>query len=144
MEYQLAEQRRQFARKFGQIVLQSSAALSGLAFAGTIDESTHSGGTSCSRYPSSTAGRKQGKRAFRKQENAKSSGLLSFTSHFLLTLRHLSIIARDATRKDLSAHQRRCSQFCQSLMISIPRRRRRSNLPKSSITDSLFLSGYLM
>jgi len=84
MEHQLAEQRRQFARELGQIVLQPSAALSGLAFAGTIDEPTHAGGTSCSRYPSSTAGRKQGKRATRRRR-------LSFDRFKLLVSFRLSL-----------------------------------------------------
>jgi len=60
MEYQFAEQRRQFTREFGQVVLQSPAALLGLAFSGTIDQPADAGGTSCSGYSSPTAGRKQG------------------------------------------------------------------------------------
>jgi len=69
MEYQLAEQRRQFAREFGQIVLQSPAALLGLAVSGTTDQSANTGGTSCSGYSSPVAGRKQGKCMARKKNN---------------------------------------------------------------------------
>lgn len=60
MEYQPAEQRRKFASKLGEVVFQPSAAVLGLAFSGTIDESTNTGGTSCSGYSSPVASSKQG------------------------------------------------------------------------------------
>lgn len=79
MEYQLAEQCRQFAREFGQVVLQSPAALFGLAFSGATDQPADTGGTSCSGYSSSAAGRKQGKCATRKK---KPLSVLDFFCHF--------------------------------------------------------------
>jgi len=86
MEYQLAEQRRQFAREFGQIVLQSSAALLGLAVSGATDQPANTGGTSCSGYSSPAASRKQGKYAPRKKNtpfhSTHSLILLSFWSHY--------------------------------------------------------------
>jgi len=86
MEYQLAEQRRQFAREFGQIVLQSPATLLGLAFSGATDQPANTGGTSCSGYSSPAAGRKQGKCTAKKKNNPflfnHSLILLSFWSHY--------------------------------------------------------------
>lgn len=60
MEYQSAEQRRKFASEFSEVVVQSSTAIFGLAFAGTTNEPANTGRTSCSGYPSSVASSQQG------------------------------------------------------------------------------------
>lgn len=60
MEYQSVEQRRKFASEFSEVVVQSSAAIFGLAFAGTTNEPANTGRTSCSGYPSSVASSQQG------------------------------------------------------------------------------------
>lgn len=60
MEYQSVEQRRKFASEFSEVVVQSSTAILGLAFAGTTNEPANTGRTSCSGYPSSVASSQQG------------------------------------------------------------------------------------
>jgi hypothetical protein len=79
MEYQLAEQRRQFTREFGQVVLQSSAALLGLAFSGATGQPADTSGTSRSGYSSPAARRKQGKCA---RQGKKKNNPSLFSIHF--------------------------------------------------------------
>lgn len=91
MEYQFAEQCRQFTREFGQIVFQSSTALLGLAVSGATDQSAHTGGTSCSGYSSSVAGREQGKRNTRRKRK--------FLRRFFLIMYICSLFAMNTLSK---------------------------------------------